>query len=463
MARALVVASGSATVRNWLPDVGPVDPVDVNAVRRDGFLRDSDGSVYWWMATVLPGFRQFRYPAKLFTLTALAASALAGLGWDRLIGGRVRGAATAFGTLLALTLLALVVVVLRKEPILASFRESMIFSPFGPLDVVAAYRAIIRSLGQAAIVFALGLVLTVVARKRPHLAGAHGLDRDGIRPGSGQLAVCPDGPPIDVRYQARGGAGHREDRACRPLLPVHSVSTACAAGTREAGPRPRRETALSRCSRWDHDTLNPKHGIEYGLEYTYSVGVGELADYEPFFASFYLRSFGRSGRGGPRRRGGRAGGLLSSPGFRPVEYPIYDCPFRCRGLGRPIQGFCSVPVPDAPGLARTEPSFSGPNGAELTRNWTETRDYRVLRNLDAYPRAWVVHDARATTPVRETSRGRRDVTMLEILYAPDPVWHDASRPVYDPRSLAWVRRDDMTAIGPLPFWPEDGRCPRRSA
>ncbi len=85
---------GSATVRDWLPDIGPLDPIDPNAVRRDGYLRDSDGSVYWWLATILPGFRQFRYPAKLFTLTALAAAALAGLGWDRVVarpGPRDRG------------------------------------------------------------------------------------------------------------------------------------------------------------------------------------------------------------------------------------------------------------------------------------------------------------------------------------------------------------------------------------
>jgi len=42
-------------------------------------------------------------------------------------------------------------------------------------------------------------------------------------------------------------------------------------------------------TRWEHDTLDPKHGIAYGLEYTYSLGVGELADYEPFFATSYLR------------------------------------------------------------------------------------------------------------------------------------------------------------------------------
>ena len=42
----------------------------------------------------------------------------------------------------------------------------------GPLDPDGGYQVIVRSLGQAAIVFGLGLLLTIVARKRPHLAGS---------------------------------------------------------------------------------------------------------------------------------------------------------------------------------------------------------------------------------------------------------------------------------------------------
>ena len=49
-----------------------------------GYLRDGDASFYWWMTVVLPGFRQFRFPAKLFTFTALGLAALAGIGWDGL-------------------------------------------------------------------------------------------------------------------------------------------------------------------------------------------------------------------------------------------------------------------------------------------------------------------------------------------------------------------------------------------
>ena len=36
---------------------------------RTAYLRDGDGGIYWLLATLLPGFRQFRFPAKLFTFT----------------------------------------------------------------------------------------------------------------------------------------------------------------------------------------------------------------------------------------------------------------------------------------------------------------------------------------------------------------------------------------------------------
>ena len=94
MARA--VAHGSPTVRAWIADLGPTDPAGTTPVRADGYLRDGDGGFYWWLTTVLPGFGQFRFPAKLFSFTALAMTALAGSGWDRLVAGRARGVIAIF-------------------------------------------------------------------------------------------------------------------------------------------------------------------------------------------------------------------------------------------------------------------------------------------------------------------------------------------------------------------------------
>ena len=331
MARALAVTTSSPAIRDGLPDLGPLDPIDPNAVRRDGYLRDSDGSVYWGLATVLPGFRQFRYPAKLFTLCALAMAALAGLGWDRVVAGRGRGAAAVFSGLLVLTLCTLAVVVVQREPILAAIRGLKAPSHFGPLDAVAAYQAIIRGLAQSAIVFGLGLFLTISARKNPALAGSMALiltTADLAAANSRYILTVPQSV-FETKPEAARAIedAERADHSRGPFR-IHRV--------RGWHPRSWDESTspdrLLEVARWERDTLNPKHGIDYGLEYTYSIGVGELADYEPFFTTFYLRV-----------PDDRAAAELGVAVGEPVVYfprRAYDLwntryiivPFGCRGL-----------------------------------------------------------------------------------------------------------------------------------
>ena len=81
----------AATAKIKVPDIGPLDTNEVTPIRLDRYLRDGDGGIYWLMTTVLPGFRQFRFPAKLLTFSAFGLAALAGMGWDALASGRKRG------------------------------------------------------------------------------------------------------------------------------------------------------------------------------------------------------------------------------------------------------------------------------------------------------------------------------------------------------------------------------------
>ena len=74
-------------VPGWSAALGPIEPPFAWQVRTDGNLRDGDGGVYWLLASILPGFRSFRYPPKLFVLTSLAVSGLAGLGLGPAGGG----------------------------------------------------------------------------------------------------------------------------------------------------------------------------------------------------------------------------------------------------------------------------------------------------------------------------------------------------------------------------------------
>jgi hypothetical protein len=80
------------------------------------------------------------------------------------------------------------------------------------------------------------------------------------------------------------------------------------------------------------------------------------------------------------------------------------------------------------------------------KNWLEAEDFQILRNKDAFPRAWIVHEARFKSPVVGLTRGTRKETMEEILFSNDPFWNDPTRVLYDPKRLAWVETDDPTRL-----------------
>ncbi len=66
--------------------------------------------------------------------------------------------------------------------------------------------------------------------------------------------------------------------------------------------------------------------------------------------------------------------------------------------------------------------------------------------MNEYPRAWVVHDARAIKPGVGLSRESRTDAMQEIIYADDPIWHDDAQHAFDPRTLAWVDNDQISDL-----------------
>ena len=114
VARVLAVRSKSAMLERLLPDLGPIDPVDATPIRQDGYLRDGDGSFYWWLTQALArafasfGSRRSFSRSPLWVWPILAGRR-AGTVSCR---GRARGALTLFFLLLVLTSAALAGVVL---------------------------------------------------------------------------------------------------------------------------------------------------------------------------------------------------------------------------------------------------------------------------------------------------------------------------------------------------------------
>ena len=83
---------------------------------------------------------------------------------------------------------------------------------------------------------------------------------------------------------------------------------------------------------------------------------------------------------------------------------------------------------------------------QSARDWLSNEDVQVLRNRSAYPRAWVVHEARFKEPISGLTRSDRKETMEEILFADDPFWSDPSLHKYDPRRIAWVEVADRSSL-----------------
>jgi hypothetical protein len=90
--------------------------------------------------------------------------------------------------------------------------------------------------------------------------------------------------------------------------------------------------------------------------------------------------------------------------------------------------------------------FKGPEGAQLRAQWDYEEDWQIFRNLQAYPRAWVVHGVRVFRPIQGLNREDRAPLMEELIYAADALWNNPQRLLYDPRETVWIESDDFVAL-----------------
>jgi hypothetical protein len=425
----------------FLGELGPVDPMDATPIRLDGYLRDGDGGIYWWLTTLLPGFRQFRFPAKLFTFTALGLAALAGMGWDALVAGRARGIKFLIDCLMGLTVVCLVVVYWNDTRIIAALKSGGPDSSFGPFHPDRAYAAIVRSLVHAAIVFTTGLISVRLATRRPALAGSLALlvmTADLAVANSQYVLTVPqrlfEGKPEILAHIEAAERTRPEPGPYR----VHRMALWAPPGWSKTESANR----VSDFVTWERETLQPKYGINLGIEYTHTIGVAELYDYEWFFSGFprkivdpkYAKSLG------------------IEPGKEVVYFPrrafdmwntrYFVVPAFANGWRDELRAYAAFRF-QSELVYPTPAPFQGPNSDREYRKWVETKDFQIFRNFNEFPRAWVVHSARAIKPGVGLTRESRADAMQEIIYADDPIWHDETHHAFDPRTLIWVDNDQI--------------------
>jgi Bacterial membrane protein YfhO len=450
--RFVAQASHSATIQKWVQDLGPLDRPDAAPIRTDGYLRNGDGGAYWWLNLTLPGFRQFRFPSKLLTFMSLGLTALAGLGWDRLASGRARGLALP-SSLLGFSTLVLACVIWKRPVILAAFRASASTSAFGPFDANAAFSAIVGGLTQALIVIGLGLVIVKLIRTRPTLAGALALTLTtaDLTVANARYIVTVPQALLDTRPEVLRiiDAAERDHSAAGPFR-IHRMPQWIPTSWTKSRSSDRASEFVS----WQRDTMLPKHGINLGVEFTYTSGVAELYDYEWFFTGFpwAIRDakiarvldveLGKLFFYYPRRS------------FDLWNTRYFIVPFDPRGWGDPYRAYASFRYQSD--VLYPEPStFHGREQADAREQWSEQSDFQILRNQHELPRAWVVHDARAIPTLRGTGQEDRDRSLLEMTYMGD-LWNEPALAVFDPGKIAWLEQNKLTELAPFLVGPPPG-------
>ena len=431
-------------VPGWAAALGPLEPAFTWQLRTDGCLRDGDGGVYWFLVSVLPGFRSFRYPPKLLVFWALAVSALAGMGWDRVVAGRSRRAEVIAASLLAASLIALAACWLGAGPLRAWFDRlgETLHSSDEPLDVPGALGDIRKALGHGAAVAAAALGLAVLAPRRPGLAGVMavvGLTLDLVLANAYHVVTVPqsafEGTPraLEVIREAE-----RANPSPGPFR-VQRVGRWWPASWSERG-TPRR---FEEITRWERTTLRPNYGLPLGVRSTFYFDTIEPLDYGLFFLPWSLR---------PDQEAARAHGL--KPGQEVWYHPrrgfdlwntrYFIVPGRLI-WDSPPRGYASL-IPRSTYLYPAPGSFDGPDGPAEKARWLATDDFRILRNEAAFPRAWVVHRAYLLPTVHGMRLVDRLALTQQILYQGDEFWRVPGLPVRDPHRVAWVETDEPKEV-----------------
>jgi hypothetical protein len=430
-------------VPRLVPMLGPHDPIDAGELRRDGFFPDGFGSPYWLMAQFLPGFGGFRYPAKLLTFACLALCGLAAHGWDRLVAGHTRRGGWIGAALFTLSVILLAAAILNHDRLVRIWKAQVLLkqaTTFGPFDAESAYRETLAGLGHGAIVFGLGTALVALARRRPLAGGCAAIVLTAL-----DLAIANAGMVISVprsSFEERPEVLRRieEAEAREPgdgPYRIHRLPIWEPLSWQERGSGDRVRELME----WEHRTIQPKYAIPYGAQYTLTQGVAELYDYWFFFAPFHGFHDDRVGQSLGLKAGER---IVYYPrrGFDLWNTRYFVLPrIPANDERRGIASFLMNARPIYP-LTGTLPT------AEDRRKWDKAQDWQILRNEQAFPRAWVVHSARVVPPVRGMGRAAREATMEEILYEADALWNNPNRTLFDPRSLAWIesdRRDELAA------------------
>lgn len=429
--------AGPIGATRWLPPLSALAPTPEGPTRAHDEYRDGDGSPYWFLASLLPGFGAFRYPSKLLTFTNLGLSALAGIGWERVRSGRGAGPARLAGLLALLSGLALAAVLVGRGPILAAWSARPAASPeAGPLDAPGAFALLTAALIQGGLVFAAGFGIIRLAAVRRDVAGGLAVAITALDLAVANAPLVWTVPQAVYDREPRALAVIREAERREPAggpFRVHRMPVWHPFALFRAGSPDR----LAEIVAWERDTLQPLHGLPLGVEYTLTLGV--LED------DRYLRQFLPMSR----PLGPELGARLGVPGDEPVLYyprRAFDL-WNTRYVLLPTEALDWRQESRALAAFLDQVDLLAPDLADLDdpgrrAAWKVSEDWQVFRNRAAFPRAWIVHEARVVRPFEELTEPEQSARIRTLTYQADPLWNEPGRPVLDLRRAALIESAD---------------------
>jgi hypothetical protein len=220
---------------------------------------------------------------------------------------------------------------------------------------------------------------------------------------------------------------------------IHRIPIWDPIGWYEVGAEDRTESLVA----WRRKTLEAKHGLRYGVEYTLAEGTTELDAYRWLFHPL-VRTFAAEPA---RMLGARAGDPLVYYPRRSFDLwntryfivPAYPAWQESR---RGVAAFLADSELIAPKVG------SSPVDARRWGEWIRREDWQVLRNPHALPRAWVVHQARRLPPPTGAGPLRGQGRLREILYPGDSLWSEPGLAPIDLRANAWLEPEVLEALAP---------------
>jgi hypothetical protein len=408
-----------------------------------------DDSFYGLFATILPGLRLFRFPYKLLVFTTLALAALAGAGWDRLTTGLARRRALVVSsTLLAFAALVLLVAIAQRERLVQTMLRSHTSGDpvFGPLDARGAVIDLLRTLVHAAVALTSSLALIIVAPRWPNRAGAFAvmlLAFDLTLANAGLVITIPQADFEAVPAVIGAIRASERARASPGPFRVHRLESWVPDGWSKTSSSERLRELVD----WEIDTAQPGFGVLHGISYlltdeseTGRAGYGRFFDPafrvtdEPTAAALGVEA-GRPVLYHPRQ----AFDLWGTAYFILPSFPG-----GWTSVNRSYAAFLDqteLIYPDLAGMA-------GPDHREERERWLETQDVQVRRNKNAFPRAWIVHDARLIKPQSLSLPASRDALSARLGFGANSSSHDPLFPPPDLRALAYVETDDPERLAP---------------